>query len=193
MAKLTGKQKRFVDEYLIDLNATQAALRAGYSPKTAKDIGHENLTKPNIQPILSERQADREKRTEITQDWVLRELALIAGADMADFIEIDDGGAIRAFPLDTLAEGRSRIIRKVKEKRTIRTERGTKDKPDADMILDSTYEFELYDKLKGLELIGKHLGMFIEKLTDTEPPDATAYKMRESARLMEEKEYGTNA
>jgi len=163
---LTPKQLAFCQEYLCDLNATQAAIRAGYSEKTAKETGYENLTKPHIQALISERQAERSKRTEITQDWVLRELALIAGADMADFVEIDDGGAIRAFPLDTLAEGQSRIIRKVKEKRTIRTERGTKDKPDGDQILDSTYEFELYDKIKGLELIGKHLGMFMDRPDD---------------------------
>ena len=55
MAKLTEKQQRFVDEYLIDLNATQAAIRAGYSVKTAKDIGCQNLAKLNIQQAISER------------------------------------------------------------------------------------------------------------------------------------------
>lgn len=74
MPKLTAKQARFVDEYLIDLNATQAAIRAGYSPKTAKEIGAENLTKPNIAQALAEAQAKVSERVEITQDMVLKGL-----------------------------------------------------------------------------------------------------------------------
>ena len=71
MNKLTAKQKAFVAEYLIDLNATQAAIRAGYSEKTARFIGAENLTKPNIAAAVAAAQAERSKRTEITQDYVL--------------------------------------------------------------------------------------------------------------------------
>jgi len=71
MTKLTDKQSAFVEEYLIDLNATQAAIRAGYSEETAKQIGSENLTKLDIQEAVQEAQAKRSKRTEITQDWVV--------------------------------------------------------------------------------------------------------------------------
>lgn len=74
---LTDKQRRFVDEYLIDLNATQAAIRAGYSEKTAKEIAAENLTKPNVAQAVAERIKDREQRLEITQDKVLRDLEAI--------------------------------------------------------------------------------------------------------------------
>ena len=73
MAKLTPKQKTFIDEYLIDLNATQAAIRAGYSLKTANRIATENLSKPVIQAEIQKRMKDREERTEITQDFVMRE------------------------------------------------------------------------------------------------------------------------
>lgn len=72
--KLTPKQKRFVDEFLIDLNATQAAIRAGYSEKTAGSIGSENLTKPEILDALSRAKAERCARTEITKDLVVQEL-----------------------------------------------------------------------------------------------------------------------
>jgi phage terminase small subunit len=68
---MTPKQQRFVDEYLIDLNATQAAIRAGYSENTARAIGAENLTKPDIADAIAAAQADRSERTEITQDYVL--------------------------------------------------------------------------------------------------------------------------
>lgn len=70
--KLTPKQQRFVDEYLVDLNATQAAIRAGYSAKTANVIGPENLVKPRIAEELQKRMKAREQRTEITQDYVLK-------------------------------------------------------------------------------------------------------------------------
>jgi phage terminase small subunit len=68
---LTAKQQRFVDEYLIDLNATQAAIRAGYSESTARAIGHENLTKPDIAAEIEKRQSLLQEKTEMTQEWVL--------------------------------------------------------------------------------------------------------------------------
>lgn len=74
MAKLTPKQQRFVDEYLIDLNATQAAIRAGYSEKTAYSIGDENLKKPEIKKAIEQAQKERQKRTLVTQDDVIRGL-----------------------------------------------------------------------------------------------------------------------
>ena len=70
--KLTDKQQRFVDEYLIDLNATQAAIRAGYSEKTAQQMGSENLSKPVIQEAIEKAQAERSERTEVTQDYVIK-------------------------------------------------------------------------------------------------------------------------
>lgn len=68
---LTPKQQRFVEEYLIDLNATQAAIRAGYSEKTAYAVGHENLKKHEIAKALSAARGERSQRTEITADYVL--------------------------------------------------------------------------------------------------------------------------
>lgn len=75
--QLTAKQSAFVAEYLIDLNATQAAIRAGYSKKTAKDIGCENLAKPNIQGAIEVAQVERQARTEINQDSVLKDIERI--------------------------------------------------------------------------------------------------------------------
>jgi phage terminase small subunit len=81
---LTPKQARFVEEYLIDLNATQAAIRAGYSAKTARAMGCENLTKPDIQAAVTEAQRDRAARTGITQDEVIRGLKKEATLDGED-------------------------------------------------------------------------------------------------------------
>jgi phage terminase small subunit len=81
---LTPKQARFAEEYLIDLNATQAAIRAGYSAKTARAMGCENLTKPDIQAAVTEAQRDRAARTGITQDEVIRGLKKEATLDGED-------------------------------------------------------------------------------------------------------------
>lgn len=81
MPKLTEKQKRFCEEYLIDLNATQAAIRAGYSKKTANRIAAENLSKPDIQLHLQELMRQRSERTGITADFVIEQLSHIAAAD----------------------------------------------------------------------------------------------------------------
>lgn len=154
---LNTKQQLFVTEYLVDLNATQAAIRAGYSKRTANRIATENLSKPVIKAAIEAAIEERKKRVLVTADDVIREMALIGLADMRDFIEIDEGGAIRALPLETLAEGKSRIIKKVREKRTI------KSTAEGDQILDSTYEFELCDKVKSLELLARHLGLLHDK------------------------------
>lgn len=88
---LTAKQQRFVDEYMIDLNATQAAIRAGYSQDTAGAIGYENLKKPEIQLALSEARRAQQERTQITADRWLQEVALIALADARELVEVKKG------------------------------------------------------------------------------------------------------
>lgn len=75
MNKLNAKQERFCQEYLIDLNATQAAIRAGYSEKAAHSIGNENLRKPLIAEKIASMQAERSESTRITAEWVLKEAA----------------------------------------------------------------------------------------------------------------------
>lgn len=144
MAKLTAKQKRFVEEYLIDLNATQAAIRAGYSPNSARDIGSENLTKPHIRARVDEALAERSKRTGINADRVVRELARIAFVNAADVINFDS-----ATLSENASEDDTAAIASVKVK-TIPTDAGE----------GVEREIRICDKLKALELLGKHLGMF---------------------------------
>lgn len=142
---MTKKQKRFVEEYLIDLNATQAAIRAGYSPDTAKSIGSENLTKPDIQARIAKAMAERSKRTGVNADRVVTELAKIAFVNASDVIDADTA-TLRpdATPEDTAA------IQSVKVKTF--GEDGLE------------REIKMADKLKALELLGKHLGMFKDKV-----------------------------
>lgn len=145
--KLTKKQLLFVDEYLIDLNATQAAIRAGYSVDSARDIGCENLTKPNIQQAIAKAMAERSKRTGVNQDRVVLELAKIAFVKMTDIV--NDEGEIRPDATDDdLA-----CIESVKYKRS-----------DSDTGSSEEREVKIASKLKALELLGKHLGMWNDKL-----------------------------
>ncbi|MED3623249.1 MULTISPECIES: terminase small subunit [Neobacillus] len=148
MAKLTAKQKRFVEEYLIDLNATQAAIRAGYSPDSARAIGAENLTKPDIRARIDKALAERSKRTGINAERVLRELARIALVNPANVIDFEEATISGDASEDDLA-----AIASVKVK-TIPGENG-------DIV---EREVRLYDKNRALELLGKHLGMFKDKL-----------------------------
>ncbi len=96
MAKMTAKQMRFCDEYLIDLNATQAAIRAGYSKKTAKAIGQENLTKPDIKEHIEQRMAEKESELIADQDEVLKYLtAVMRGKSVSNVLARDEVGADR--------------------------------------------------------------------------------------------------
>ena len=148
--KLTNKQKRFCQEYLIDLNATKAAIRAGYCKKNARQIGSENLTKLDIQQEIKRLMDARAKKTEITAEQVLRELAKIGFSDITDFVEFgqqeaetekENANAAHYIKIKSSADVDGSQIAEVRETR-------------------SGIVFKLHDKTKALELIGKHLGMF---------------------------------
>ena len=112
--KLTPKQEKFIQEYLVDLNATQAAIRAGYSEKTARYIGQENLTKPVIQEAVQEARGKQQERTEVTADLIVKELFKIAMNDAGD---------------------------------------------------ETNSHLKYSNKIKAMELLGKHLGMFTDKVS----------------------------
>lgn len=101
MPKLTAKQEMFCKEYLIDLNATQAAIRAGYSGKTAYSIGNENLSKPDITELIQELKAHREDKLEVDAAWVLKRAMLINDKCMQedDNGKIDSSGANKSLEL----------------------------------------------------------------------------------------------
>lgn len=147
MAKLNRKQQAFVDEYLIDLNATQAAIRAGYSVDSAKEIGCENLTKPNIQEAVARAMAERSRRTGINQDRVVLELAKIGFVKITDIV--DNTGKIK----DTATDDDLACIESVKYKRS-----------DSECGSSVEREVKIASKLKALELLGKHLGMWNDKI-----------------------------
>jgi phage terminase small subunit len=152
MAKLTEKQQRFVAEYLIDLNATQAAIRTGYSARTAEQIGYQLLQKTSVQQEIAQQMAERSKRTGISQDRVVLELAKIALVNIGNLIDPDDGSI-----LPTATEEDMACVESVKVKQ-IPTKSG-------DMGIER--EVKIASKLKALELLGKHLGMWSDKVEVT--------------------------
>jgi phage terminase small subunit len=168
MAKLTAKQQRFCDEYLIDLNATQAAIRAGYSKKTANEQGARLLVNVSIQKKIFELQKEREKRTEITQDSVLHELALIAFAKASDYARVVEKDAmveVDGNMVPVLDEDGNQV--KYRTVEPILTDELTEDQKKAIAVIKKGrdgFEIKPYSKIQALELLGKHLGMFTEKV-----------------------------
>ncbi|NKL37482.1 terminase small subunit [Rhizobium leguminosarum bv. viciae] len=159
MPALTDKQSRFVAEYLVDLNATQAAIRAGYSRTTAQQQGSRLLLNVVVKAAIAERQQKVAEKLEITQEMIAAELAKIGFANMLDYVSIDADGdpyvslggmtrdqaaAVAEITVEDFKDGRgedARDVRKVK--------------------------FKLHDKKAALVDLGKHLGMFKDQVEHT--------------------------
>lgn len=137
---INEKQRRFVEEYLVDLNATQAAIRAGYSEKSAAEIGRQNLIKLEISEAVAQAQAERSKRTAITADRVLQELAAIGFSDPRAVMTWGAGGVVLR-ESGELTDGEASLLAEVAE---------TKD----------GMRVKLHSKLDALGKLGQHLGLF---------------------------------
>ena len=153
MAKLTEKQKAFVEHYLVDLNATQAAIKAGYSEKTARSIGCSNLTKVDIQEEIQKR---REELTQaegsMTPEEVLHKLAVIARSNIKDVCSWDEQG-VTMKPSTEIPERKAFSISEVSSS------------PGKE---GAKVRVKMVDKLKALDLIAKILGM-----GEQEPEEST--------------------
>ncbi len=167
MKKLTLKQMRFVDEILADpsLNATNAAKKAGYSEKSAAKIGHQLLEKTRIKAAIKEAMDRRSKRTEITQDMVLREFARIAFVDPRKFFD-EDGKLI---PISDLDEDTAKALSGMDYH--AEWENSQDDKDSLKEVMGSTTKIKLIDKKGALDSLGKHLGMFIDRKEVGRPGD----------------------
>lgn len=148
---MTKKQKVFCEEYLIDLNATQAAIRAGYSPASAYSVGNENLNKPEVRAYIDRALAERSKRTGVTAERVLHELAKVAFLNATDVVDIKNATLIEGASSDDTAALASVKVKTIPQPDGVGVER----------------EVRFADKLKALELLGKHLGMFTEQINIT--------------------------
>ena len=149
--KLTPKQRLFVQEYLIDLNAKQASIRAGYSPANAEFQGHQLINNPKVKYAIELAMYEREQRTKVTQDRVVQELAKIAFLNPTDVINEYDASIRNGATREDTAAISSIRVRRTPSKNGMGVER----------------EIKLHDKIRALELLGKHLGLFNDKLNVT--------------------------
>ena len=171
---MTEKQKIFADEYLTDLNATRA-YRVAY-PSVKKDEvaavnGSKLLRNTKVQEYISERMQERQQRTEVTQDMVIKELAAIAFAKATDYAEVK-GETVHIKDTDSLSEQQIRAIAGIKDGKF-------------------GIELKLNDKEKALELLGRHLGMWNDKLDIKTPAiDDSIKEMEAYFEQLKESGYG---
>lgn len=145
--KLTAKQQLFVKEYLVDLNATQAAIRAGYSKKTAHRIGAENLQKHAVSTAIEKALNKRTEKIDITAERVLQEIAKIAFANMGEFVKWANNN-IELLDSEDLTDEQLACISEIVE---------------TDTKHGKQIKFKLHDKLAALHKLSQHLGLFREK------------------------------
>jgi phage terminase small subunit len=161
---LTDKHKRFADEYLIDLNASAAYLRAGYTSKNPDVDGYKLLVNPSIQEYIRKRMKDREKRTEITQDRVLQEYAKLGFSNITDYLRVKTGEQLVKYDNGDGVEYSKEMIQNVvlydtEEVDPVKMHAVAEIKQTKDGIA-----LKLHDKKGALDSIARHLGMFQDNL-----------------------------
>lgn len=139
--RLTDKQKRFIEEYCVDFNKTQAAIRAGYSKNRAAEIGGQNYRKLHVKKAIDERIEERKKKLEITEKEIIAELAKIGFSDISKYYE-------PGFELKDISTLPNEFTSAIKEVVNIKNDKTTR------------IGIKLYAKVHALELLGKHLGMW---------------------------------
>jgi phage terminase small subunit len=140
---LTEKQKAFVREYIVDLNATQAAIRAGYSKKSAAAIGDENLRKPAIKALVSKAMRKRAISANVRAIDVLLELARLGHSDILNIVEVHADAQVAVKPSSEWDENTARAVKSIKNRY---------DKDAGRWVVDIV----LHDKIRPLELLQKH-------------------------------------
>lgn len=149
---LTPKQARFAAEYLVDLNGTQAAIRAGYSPRTANQMASDLLAKPDIAALIAEKQARQLERADLTATRVLEELRRLAFSDVTGLF--DEHGNLK--PLHTLTPEQAAAIASLEVVK--------KNITAGDGQIDTVHKLKVWDKTKALEMLAKHFGVLTERV-----------------------------
>jgi phage terminase small subunit len=156
---LSDKMERFCEEYVVDFNGTQAAIRAGYSKKTAREISKENLIKPPIQAKIRELQAKKSEDTIFTAKETLEKLWDMIGFDITSILTIGEGGEVQYKPMSEWPENATKYISEIEEKSTI------KESADgASQAKFSNIKVKIPNKEKLIELAMRHLGLLNDKL-----------------------------
>ncbi|PZP53765.1 MAG: terminase [Agrobacterium fabrum] len=180
MSDLTKKQRRFVEEYLIDLNGAQAAIRAGYSGRNANDQAAQLLAKPAIRDAIASAMQSRSERTQVDADWVLQRLATEADADLADLYDDDNNllpvedwpliwrqGLVTGVDIEVLFEGQGEDRKEVGRVKKIR----------------------MSDRIRRLELIGKHVRVnAFQETINVKVFDGLADRLERARKRLDEEE-----
>lgn len=153
---LNAKQQRFVEEYLIDLNATRAAIRAGYSEKTAHTQGPRLLYNAEVQEAVEAAKLARSMRTQVTADRVLEELARIGFSDLRNVMT-------REGALLSPGEWDDNTAAAISSLEVVTTYKGEEDE-EGRKVPEHVHKIKTWDKNSALEKLGKHLGLFSDKL-----------------------------
>lgn len=149
--KLTDKEQRFVQEFLVDLNRTKAAERAGYSDKSARQIGSELMAKPHVQDAVEQALAARSARTQVSADRVIRELAKVGFVNMKDLATWEDGRPALRDSGDIAEEDAAAI-------------KSFSYSSSSGETNSESFSFQTHDKVRALELLGKHLKLFVDRV-----------------------------
>lgn len=158
--ELNPRQRRFIEEYIVDLNGTQAAIRAGYSRRSAAADASVILINPKVQLEIEKAIKARSERTFIRQDRVVRELAILGFSDVRNYVVGDDGEVELA---EDVPDAAFRAISSIRRKiRTITTKGGS-------VVVERDVELKLWNKNNALELLGKNLRMWLDKIALTDP------------------------
>lgn len=157
---LTPKQQRFIDEYLTSLNATDAARKAGYSVKTAEVQGPRLLGNVRVKAEIAARQKKLADKYEVTQERVVRELALLGFSNMADYMRPDESGQ-PILDFSSLSREQAAALQEVTTEAFVDARTGDQDAKEGRSV--RRVKFKLADKGSNLERLAKHLGMFVEK------------------------------
>lgn len=165
--KLSAKHKLFIKEYLVDLNASAAAVRAGYSKRTANRQGHRLLINADIQAAIKEGIEARAKRTDITADRVLEEFARVGFSDIGDYVSWNPVTGVRVIDSKKLEEYKSRAIAEISEIKSISIN------AEGEETIRTNLKLKLHNKISALESLAKHLGILDGKKPE-EAPDLSS-------------------
>ena len=168
--KLTPQQDRFAQEYIIDLNATQAAKRAGYSEISADMLGYQLLQNPIVLQTIQRYKATLSKKTAVTAQNVVNELAKLGFADMGDYSEWSKDGT-KIVPSKELREGQTAAVQEINISSLVVA---GESEDDEKQVLSQNIKLKLHDKKGALDLLGRHLGLFTERVADPEAPTPVA-------------------
>jgi len=178
--KLTNKQKIFIKSYAKSRNATRAAIEAGYSEDTAAEQGCALLINLKVE-IWTE--IDKvSARIDVEVDDIVRELNILAFSDLADFVDIDEGGGVTMKPIDEIPEISRRCIESIQEDRVIR------ENPDGTKItVHDKIKYKLHSKTKALEMLAKYKAMLTDRFEHSGEVDMNLTIVRKVITSKEDK------